>query len=65
MGGLGRAVMVSCFYWVFARGSPDGQASVDDMDRDFRRIKVRYVPGLRQPRIIMITPTLMPPVTPK
>ena len=32
--------MVFCFYWVVASGSPDGQASVDDVDHDFRKIWV-------------------------
>ena len=38
--------MVSCFYAVVVRGSPDSQANGDDVDRDFRKIEVRYVPGI-------------------
>ena len=36
--GLGQAVVVSCFYWAVAHGSTDGQASVDDVDRDYWRL---------------------------
>ena len=40
IGGLGRAVMVSCFYWVVERGILDGQVSVDDVDREFWQLLV-------------------------
>ena len=36
------AVMVSCFYWVVARGSPDGKVSVDDVDREFWKLLENY-----------------------
>ena len=43
-----RVVIVYCFYAVVVRGIPDGQANVDGMDCGFRRVKVRYVPGIHR-----------------
>ena len=34
----GGLVVVSCFYAVVLRGSPNGQANVDDVDCDFRQL---------------------------
>ena len=38
IGGLGWAVIVSCIYWVFVRWIPDGEASDDAVDSDFRQL---------------------------
>ena len=35
--GVGSGCNGLFFYWLVARGSPDGQESVDDVDRGFRK----------------------------
>ena len=40
--------MVSYFYAVVVRGIPDGQATVDDVDRDFWRLLVNLKHGMYQ-----------------
>ena len=45
---MGRAFTVSCFYAVVVRGSHDGQANVDDVDRDFWRLLAKLKYGMYQ-----------------